>query len=128
MKIIRTALMLATAAFVFTAADANAGWLNKDKDSKNANQVGVDKSAAVSHKVKAKDGSYTEVHYEGNKKITTRYTPIGTRKVGLVGGEPYGVNRNNRLVDGGDYYTQDGVKYFRDTRKLDVEYQGSFND
>lgn len=75
-----------------------------------------------------KDGSYKVVTYEGNKKITTVYKPVGSRKVGLVGERPYGVRAEKGLDFGGEYYTENGVKYFRPSKDLKVEYTGSMND
>ena len=121
MKLFQAVLMAGIAAVVFVSADAYAG----NKESKNANRVGVDSSVTL---LQGKGNTYKEVRYEGNKRITTTYKAVGTRKVGLVGSEPYPVARSNRLTDGGNYYTQDGVKYFRDSKKLNVEYQGSFNN
>lgn len=74
-----------------------------------------------------KDGSYKVVTWEGNRKITTVYKPVGQRKVGLVGNEPFPVRSGRGLQDGGQYYTENGVKYFRPTKTLDVEYTGQLN-
>lgn len=75
-----------------------------------------------------KNGSYKVVTWEGNKKITTVYKPIGSRKVGLVGNRPYPISSRKGLDFGGEYYTQAGVKYFRASKDLKVEYTGSTND
>jgi len=74
-----------------------------------------------------KDGSYKVVTWEGNRKITTVYKPVGQRKVGMVGSEPYPVRSGRGLQDGGEYYTENGVQFFRPTKTLDVEYTGRLN-
>ncbi|HEY8963502.1 MAG TPA: hypothetical protein VIN59_03445 [Alphaproteobacteria bacterium] len=121
MKLFQAVFMAALAVFV-SASAAQAGTPREDF---NANQVGTDSSVTL---LQNRGNTYQEVTYEGNRKIITTYKAVGTRKVGLVGKEPYGLQRNTNLTDGGNYYTQDGVRYFRDSKSLDVEYQGSFND
>jgi len=116
MKLFNVLCLTLIAAFVFSFTGGASADEKDEKPAMHHHKHTMDKM-----------GEYKEVTYEGNKKITTTYHAIGTRKVGLVGGRPYDVARNHRLADGGDYYTQDGVKYFRDTKKLNVTYQGQLN-
>ncbi len=111
------ALVLTTAAMADTAAKP-AG------DAKTAAKI----AHRIHHKAD-KAGSYKTVTFENGKKITTTYKAVGTRKVGLVGNKPFDVQGGPGLQYGGQYYTENGVRYYNDpSQKLAVKFTGTLND
>lgn len=58
------------------------------------------------------------------------YVPVGKRKVGMVGDEPYPIHSGRGLEDGGEYYSENdyGADHFAPYERLKVTKTGRFND